>query len=115
MKNITFSLNQNIFEVIVGNIRQVIKEELEKLKNSFVQQKDEEMFYNIEQVAEMLGIEKQTMYSLNNRKEIAYSKFAGQCFYSKKDIIEAINRGRIKPKNEIVEDAQKSILNLKKK
>ena len=115
MENITFTLNQNIFEAIVGNIRQVIREELEKLKNSFVQQKDEETFYNIEQVAEMLGIEKKTMYSLNNRKEIAYTKFAGQCFYSKKDIIEAINRGRIKPKHEIEQDAQKSILTLKKK
>lgn len=108
-------IKQNIFEELVGNIRQVIREELEKLKNSFVQQKDEETFYNIEQVAEMLGIEKQTMYSLNNRKEIAYTKFAGQCFYSKKDIIEAINRGRIKPKHEIEQDAQKSILSLKKK
>ena len=55
------------------------------------------------------------MDSLNNRKEIAFSKFAGQCFYSKKDIIEAINRGRIKPKYEIEQDAQKSILNLKNK
>ena len=106
-------IKQNIFEELVGNIRQVIREELEKLKNSFVQQKDDEIFYKIEQVAEMLGIEKKTMYSLNSRKEIAFSKFAGQCFYSKKDIIEAINRGRIKPKYEIVEDAQKSILNLK--
>ena len=108
-------IKQNIFEELVGNIRKMIKDELEKFKNSFVQQKDDEIFYNIEQVAAMLGIQKKTMYSLNNRKEIAFSKFAGQCFYSKKDITEAINRGRIKPKYEIEQDAQKSILNLKNK
>lgn len=108
-------IKQNIFEELVGNIRKMIKDELEKFKNSFVQQKDEETFYNIEQVAAMLGIQKKTMYSLNNRKEIAFSKFAGQCFYSKKDITEAIKRGRIKPKYEIEQDAQKSILNLKNK
>ena len=40
-------IKQNIFEELVGNIRKMIKDELEKFKNSFVQQKDEETFYNI--------------------------------------------------------------------
>ncbi|MHA3047141.1 helix-turn-helix domain-containing protein [Riemerella anatipestifer] len=107
-------IKQNIFEELVGNIRQVIREELEKLKGSFLQQKEEDAFYTVEQVAEMLGVTEKTVYGLNTKKQIAYSKFAGKCFYKKKDIMNAIDSGRIKPKHEIKLDAQKLISDLKK-
>ncbi|MDV3476715.1 hypothetical protein CMU98_14020 [Elizabethkingia anophelis] len=108
-------IKQNIFEELVGSIQKVVREELKNAQNFVVQPKEEEMLYSLEQVAKMLGISTKTMYSLNNRKEIGYSKFAGKCYYSKKDIIEAINQGRVKTKHEIQLEAINSITNLRRK
>lgn len=108
-------IKQDIFEELVGNIRQVVREELERIKTSFVQQNEDENLYTIQQVAQILGVSERTVYMMNINKQIAYSKFAGKCFYKKKDILDAINNGRIKPKHEIEQDAQKLISNLKKK
>lgn len=106
---------QNIYADLMQNIRLVIQEELEKLKNIISQPKDEELFYSLEDVAGILGISPKTMYSLNRRREITYSKQANKCYYSKKDILDFIARGRIKSKHDIELEASNSLLNIRKK
>ncbi|HFK5512002.1 TPA: helix-turn-helix domain-containing protein [Elizabethkingia anophelis] len=114
MNKIFDTLKQNIFEELVGNIQQVVREELKNAQSSFIPSKEDETFYSLEQVAEMLGISPKTMYSLNNRKEIGYSKLAGKCYYHKKDIIEAINKGRVKTRYEIELEAINSVTSLRR-
>ncbi|MDX8567365.1 helix-turn-helix domain-containing protein [Elizabethkingia sp. HX XZB] len=113
MNDFIDKLKKDIFEELVGNIQQVIQHELNKLQNAFNKPKDEEMFYDLERVSEMLNISVSTMYALNARKEIAYSKFAGKCYYSQKDIIEALKHNRIKTKFEIQNQAEQLLLPIK--
>ncbi|OPB84431.1 helix-turn-helix domain-containing protein [Elizabethkingia ursingii] len=112
MKNFILKLEKDVFEELLGNIQQMIQHEMKKLQSTFNKPKDEELFYDLETVAKILNVSVSTMYTLNARKEIAYSKFAGKCYYAQKDITEAINRNRIKTKFEIQDEAQQLLLPL---
>ncbi len=105
----------NIFEELVENIKITLKEELEKIKESFSYSKDEELFYTLEQTAKILGIKKQALYGMNSRNEIPYSKRGKKCYYLKVDILNYIQEGRIKSKSEIEREAQQALLSINHK
>lgn len=105
---------KNIIDDLMQNIRQMFKEELENITSS-IQPNDEETLYSLEQVAKILGVSQKTMYSLNSRNEIAYCKRVNKCFYLKKDVLDYIQKGRVRTKAEIELEATNSLLGTKKK
>jgi hypothetical protein len=115
MKQVTMQLQHDIFEELVGDIKKTFIEELEKIKESFSYSKDEELFYTLEQTAEILGIKKQALYGMNSRNEIPYCKRFRKCYYLKVDILNYIQEGRIKSKYEIEREAQQALLSIKSK
>lgn len=92
---------QNIIDLVSQNLRKIVKEELESLTKSFTPVNDEDVIYNIEQAAEILGISKSTLYNLNRNREIGYYKKAGKCFYTRKKLLDYVKSGNIKSKFEI--------------
>ena len=106
---------QNIVDLLSQNIRQIVKEELENITKNFNTVSDEEVIYDIEQTAQMLGISKSTLYTLNRNREIEYYKKVGKCFYTKKNILEFIKSGNMKTKKEIEFEALNTPLKVKNK
>lgn len=105
----------NIVEILSQNIRKIIREELINITQNGVTQNDNETIYTIHQVAEILGISVNTIYRLNRDREIGFYKKTGKCFYTKKNILEFIESGKVKSKHEIELEATTSLFNSKKK
>jgi excisionase family DNA binding protein len=114
MKTIKLELKQNIFEELVGDIKRALQVELENFKVSFTQLKNEEMFYSLEETAEILGITKQTLYTMNSKNEIPYCKRGKKCFYLKVDIMNYIQEGRIKSRTEVENETINSLIKERK-
>lgn len=68
---------------------------------------NENTIYSLKQTAEFLDVSEKTMYSLNNRNEIAYIKRLGKCYYTKSDILEYLQQGRVKSFREIEQKVNK--------
>ena len=88
----------NQIETWLTNFKEEVLKEIEGMKNA---QSDVETYYTAEQTAEILCISKKTLYNLNNAREITYSKAAGKCFYTKKNVKDFLQRNTHKSKYEI--------------
>lgn len=97
----------NQIETWLMNFKDEVLTEIEKLNNL---QNDDETYYTTDQTADILGISKKTLYNLNNTREITYSKAAGKCFYSKKNVKDFLQRNTYKSKYEIKVETLSNII-----
>lgn len=49
-------------------------------------------------LSEILGVSKRTMQRMRSKEIISYSIWNGQCYYSYQDVINAINKNRVRIK-----------------
>lgn len=97
----------NQIETWLTNFKKEVLKEIEKMKN---QQNEGEIYYSADQVAEILGISKGTLYNLNTSREITYSKVSGKCFYTKKSVMNYLSRNTLKSKYEIEDETLSNLI-----
>ncbi len=97
----------NQIETWLTNFKKEVLTEIDGMKNL---KSDDETYYTAEQTAEILGISKKTLYNLNNNREITYSKAAGKCFYTKKNVKDFLQRNTYKSKYEIESETLSNLI-----
>lgn len=88
---------------LVGWFKNTIKEGVrEALQSIIIPNVNTDLpFYNIEQTALLLGVCKNTMYTLNRENKITYHKAGKNCFYFMEDIINYVKQERMSANFEI--------------
>lgn len=111
MKNLIINNHAfNQIETWFKNFKNEVLTEIEGMKNA--EKSNDEIFYSTEEIAKLLGISKKTLYNLNNTREITYSKVSGKCFYTKKSVIEYLERNTHKSKYEIEAEELSKLIRL---
>lgn len=100
MKNLLDIKNWKRFEHWLKNtIKEGVKDALQSIIIS--NENTELPFYNIEQTAQLLGVCKNTMYTLNQENRITYHKAGKNCFYFMEDIINYVKQEKVSANFEI--------------
>lgn len=87
----------------------------EMLSVGYTQPKPQSDILNITEASELLNLTVPTIYSKVSRKELPYSKFGKKLYFSRKELTEFINEGRVKTTAEIQQDAILAMANIMKK
>jgi len=105
-----------LFTLTIGEFielnKQIIRETLSELQlneNNAPLTVNKEIL-SIAEVSEMLNISKSTVYGMNNRRVIPFIKQGKKVYYKRSEILEWLNRGRIKTQKEIEDEADKYIM-----
>lgn len=88
---------------LVGYLKKTIKEGvIEALQSIIIPNVNTDLpFFNIEQTALLLGVCKQTMYTLNQENRITHYKAGKRCFYFMEDIINYVKQEKVSANFEI--------------
>lgn len=98
-------------------ITQITRHELEELvynvisnsiANTGVFSKDESQtkdLFNIQEASEFLSLKKPTLYQKVSKREIPFLKRSKRLYFKREDLIEYLEKGRVKSVSEIQEEA----------
>lgn len=103
---------------VVADINSRLVRIEEMLSSQYNQRKEPSDVLNITEASELLNLTVPTIYSKVSRRELPYSKgkFGGKkLYFSRKELTEFINEGRVKTTAEIQQDAILAMANVMKK
>lgn len=107
------------FDNLPKNVEE-LKKEIQDLKRIILQknnqkvEKPEDDILNVEQVANLLDLAKQTIYGKVSRGEIPVMKIGNKLYFSKREILSLLKSGRQKTETEIQLEAEEFLSNRKK-
>ena len=95
----------NIEEIIENTVRKVVREELERYKNSITptlpNEKNSSPYGDIEWLCEFFGVEKQTVYGYNSARKFPFTKRGKKVVYNKEEIKKLAESNRFQSADEI--------------
>lgn len=100
-----------IFNLRISDLKQIINNAVKEAVQRYMTQPENNHpeFLNIDQVAEIIGRKKSTIYGLVHRRQIPYIKNGKNLLFSYKEIIQWVNSGRQDTMNEIIEKKSKEL------
>lgn len=87
----------------------------EMLTSDYYQRKEPSDVLNITEASELLNLTVPTIYSKVSKKELPYAKRGKKLYFSRRELTEFINEGRVKTTAEIQQDAILAMANVMKK
>ena len=98
----------SITEISPSELENLILRVLSRVinQNSLERSDQVKELLNIEEACELLSIKKPTLYQKVSRREIPFLKRSKRLYFKREDLIEYLEKGRVKSISEITEEAE---------